>query len=93
VGTLQLLTTFYIAATPRPGTEDVFEDSIRRLADRGTVDGVRFSLLEINAGNAALRGEMPQDACPGAPEALATYLEDQLVCREGIYLDLDVNIA
>ncbi|MFD1210678.1 hypothetical protein ACFQ36_01305 [Arthrobacter sp. GCM10027362] len=87
------LATFYIAATPRPGTEHVFEDCIRRLAARGTVDGVRFSVLELAGTSAALRGEMPQEECPQCPEALATYLEDQLVAREGIYVDLDVNIG
>jgi hypothetical protein len=93
VGTVQLLATVYVAATPRPGTEEAFADSIRRLAGRGNVDGVRFSVLEATGDTAALRGEMPQDQCPEAPEALATYLEDQLVAREGIYLNLDVSIA
>ncbi|NKX52137.1 hypothetical protein HER39_16495 [Arthrobacter deserti] len=87
------MTTFYMAATPRPGSEDLFEAAIRRLAERGTVDGVRFSVLEATEASAALRGEMPQAECPESPEALATYLEDQLVAREGIYLNLDVNIA
>jgi hypothetical protein len=90
---VQLLTTFYMAAAPRPGTEDSFRDSIRRLAECGTVDGVRFFVLETADTRAALRGEMPQDECPQSPEALATYLEDQLAARAGIYLDLDVNIA
>jgi hypothetical protein len=90
---VQLLTTFYIAAAPRPGTEDFFRDSIRRLAERETIDGVRFSVLEAADTGAALRGEMPQRACPQSPEALATYLEDQLAARAGIYLNLDVNIA
>jgi hypothetical protein len=90
---MQLVTTFYMAAAPRPGTEDMFRESIRRLAERGTVDGVRFFVLETADTSAALRGEMPQGECPQSPEALATYLEDQLVARAGICLDLDVHIA
>ncbi|NKX54446.1 hypothetical protein [Arthrobacter mobilis] len=90
---METLATFYAAATPRTGTEDVFEKCIRQLADRETVDGVRFSILEVTPVSAALRGEMPLAECPECPEALATYLEDQLVSREGIYLNLDVNIA
>lgn len=83
---------FYAAATPRPGTEGAFEQSLHRLAGRRMVDGVRFSVLEIAARRAVLCGELPRDRCPTRPEALATYLEDQLIVRVGVYVDLDVNI-
>ncbi|MFD1213995.1 hypothetical protein ACFQ36_18320 [Arthrobacter sp. GCM10027362] len=83
---------FYAAATPRPGTEEAFEQSLHRLAGRRTVDGVRLSVLEIEDSRAVLCGEMPKDRCPTRPEALATYLEDQLIVRVGVYVNLDVNI-
>jgi hypothetical protein len=87
------LTTFYMAATPRPGTEGAFEEGIRRLADCGTIDGVRLSVIDLTGTSAALRGQMPETECPECPEALATYLEDQLASREGVHVDLDVSIA
>ena len=83
---------FYASATPRPGTEAAFEQSLHRLAGRRTVDGVRYSVLEIAGSSAVLCGELPEDRCPKRPDALAAYLEEQLIIRAGIYLDLEVNI-
>jgi hypothetical protein len=84
---------FYAAATPRPGTEKIFEQCLHRLAARRMVDGVRISVLEIAGTSAVLCGELPRDRCPKRPEALATYLEDQLIVREGVYVSLDVNLC
>ncbi|MFD1210900.1 hypothetical protein ACFQ36_02435 [Arthrobacter sp. GCM10027362] len=89
---VQTVTTFYMSATPRPGTEDAFEECIRRLAAKGTAEGARFSIIELTRTSAALRGEMPAAECPDCPEELATYLEDRLDCMEDIHLDLDVHI-
>jgi hypothetical protein len=85
--------TFYAAATPRPGAEGAFRRAVERLAGQEKIDGVQFDVLEIAGTSAALRGHIRRAECPQAPEALATYLEDQLAAREGIQLNLDVTLV
>jgi hypothetical protein len=88
-----LTAVFYAAATPRPGAEGAFHRAVQRLAGSGHVGGIHFDVLEVTGLSAALRGRIFQKEYPDAPEALASYLEDELAAREGIRLNLDVTIV
>ena len=83
---------FTVKAAPREGGEQIFRTSIDRIVASG-VGGAVFNVVEVTDSSAVLRGEMVTDARMATDHGLAEYLDDALVSKEGIKLDLDAQIT
>jgi hypothetical protein len=83
---------FTMTAVPRPGGEQSFRSHIDQIVANGAGAAV-FSIVDIGNGSATLRGEVNHDPRTVTSEALEEYLEDVLASREGIRLNLSVNIS
>jgi hypothetical protein len=82
---------FTMTAEPRRGSEQSFRSHIDQIVANGAGAAV-FSLVDLGNGSVTLRGEMVHDRRTMSSEALEEYLEDVLASREGIRLNLSVNI-
>lgn len=79
--------TYTLKATAREGGEKQFPDDIARLEDI-TFAGLSFTILDSGESSATLQAESEEDEEIDLDDFVQA-LEDALVSRHGIYLDLE----